>query len=222
MLLNCGVGKDFEGPLDCKEIQPVIPKGNQSWLFIGRTDAVAETPILWPPGAMNCLIWKDPDTGKDWRKEEKGMTEDEMVGWHLTQWTWVWAWSRSWWWTQNPGMLQSMGSQRVRHDWVTELNWTELRKNKAKLSSSRSQRVSHNWATKHGTYYQVLDGITDSVHTSFSKLRAIVKDKEAWHAAVHGVAKSQTWLSDRTITIIKYKRRDLKIQEKSILKTSEN
>ena len=69
-------------PLHHKEIQPVYPKGNQSWIFIGRTEAEAETLILWPPDAKNWLIWKDPDAGKDWRWEEKGMTEDEMVGWH--------------------------------------------------------------------------------------------------------------------------------------------
>ena len=74
--------KTLESPLDCKEIQPVKYKGNQSWIFIERTDAEAETPILWPPDAKNWLIWKDPDAGKDWRWEEKGMTEDEMVGWH--------------------------------------------------------------------------------------------------------------------------------------------
>ena len=74
--------KTLESPLDCKEIQPVHPKGNQSWVFIGRTDAEAETPILWPPDAESWLIWKDPDAGKDWGQEEKGMTEDEMVGWH--------------------------------------------------------------------------------------------------------------------------------------------
>ena len=74
--------KTFESPLDCKEIQPVHPKGNQSWRFIGRTDAEVETPILWPPDSKNWLIGKDPDAGKDWRREEKGMTEDEMVGWH--------------------------------------------------------------------------------------------------------------------------------------------
>ena len=74
--------KTLESPLDCKEIQPVHPKGNQSWIFIGRTDAAAETPILWPPDAKNWLIGKDPDAGKDWRWEEKGMTEDEMAGWH--------------------------------------------------------------------------------------------------------------------------------------------
>ena len=73
--------KTLESPLDCKEIQLVNPKGNQSWVFIGRTEAEAETPILWPPDAKNWLIWKDPDAGKDWR-QEKGMTEDEMVGWH--------------------------------------------------------------------------------------------------------------------------------------------
>ena len=74
--------KTFESPLDFKEIQPVNPKGNQSWLFIGRTDVEAETPILWPPDIKNRLIGKDPDAGKDWRQEEKGTTEDETVGWH--------------------------------------------------------------------------------------------------------------------------------------------
>ena len=74
--------KTLESPLDCKEIQPFHPKGNQSWIFIGRTDAEAETPILWLPDAKSWFIWKDPDAGKDWRWEEKGMTEDEMVGWH--------------------------------------------------------------------------------------------------------------------------------------------
>ena len=74
--------KILESPLDCNEIQPVHPKGDQSWMFIGRTDAEAETPILWPPDVKNWLIWKDPDAGKNWRQEEKGTTEDEMVGWH--------------------------------------------------------------------------------------------------------------------------------------------
>ena len=76
--------KTLESPLDCKENQPVNPQGNQFWIFIGRTDAVAETSILWPLDVKNWLIGKDPDSGKDWRQKEKGMTEDEMVGWH--QW----------------------------------------------------------------------------------------------------------------------------------------
>ena len=74
--------KTLESPLDCKEIPPVHPKGDQSWVFIGRTDVEAETPILWPPDAKSWLIWKDPDAGKDWGQEEKGTTEDEMVRWH--------------------------------------------------------------------------------------------------------------------------------------------
>ena len=74
--------KTLESPLDCKEIQPVHPKGDQPWIFTGRTDAEPETPILWPPDAKSWLIWKDPDAGKDWRREEKGATEDEMVGGH--------------------------------------------------------------------------------------------------------------------------------------------
>ena len=74
--------KTLESPLNCNEIQPVHPKGNQSWICIGRTDAEAKTPILWPPDRKKWLIWKDPAAGKDWGQEEKGMTEDEMVGWH--------------------------------------------------------------------------------------------------------------------------------------------
>ena len=116
--------KTPESPLDCKEIQPVHPKGHRSWIFIGRTDAEAETPKIWPPDAKNWLIWKEPDAGKYWRKEEKGTTEDEIVGWHH-RWTGFWVSSGSWWWTGKPGVLQSMGSQRVWDDWATELNRTE-------------------------------------------------------------------------------------------------
>ena len=125
--LTEGLEKTLESPLDCKEIQPVKSKGNQSWIVIGRTDAEAETPILWPPDVTNWLIWKDPDAGKDCR--QAGREGDNRVwdGWRasLTWWTWVWASSKSWWWTGKPGVLQSMGSQRVGHNWMTEMNWTD-------------------------------------------------------------------------------------------------
>ena len=124
MFLNSAVGEDsWESALDCKEIQPVHPKGSQSWTFIGRTDATAETPILWPPDAKNWHL-KRPWC---WERLKAGEEGDEK-GWDAwmaspTQWIWVWINSGSWWWTGRPGMLQSMRSQRVRHNWVTELNW---------------------------------------------------------------------------------------------------
>ena len=119
--------KILESPLDCKEIQLVHPKGNHSWVFIGRTHVEAETPIFWLPDAKSWLIWKDSDVGKHWRQKEKGMTEDEMVGWHHWLIGHEWVNSGSWWCTGRPGVLQFMGSQRVGNDWVTELNWTEWR-----------------------------------------------------------------------------------------------
>ena len=123
MLLNCGVGEDSWESVDCKKIKPVHPKGDQSWVFIGRTNAEAEAPglchLMWRTDSLE----KTLIVGKDWRQEEKGKTEVEMVGWH--HWLrWVWVNSGIWWWTGKPGLLQSMGSQRVGHDWVTELNWT--------------------------------------------------------------------------------------------------
>ena len=116
--------KTLESPLDYKEIQPVNPKGNQPWIFIGRTDAEAETPILWPPDVKNWLLGKDTDSGKDWRQEEKGMIEDEMVGWHQQldghEFEHVLGVG------EGQGSMRSMESQRVRHNWATELNWNGI------------------------------------------------------------------------------------------------
>ena len=118
--------KTLESPLDCKEIQPAHSKGDQSWVFFGGNDAEAETPVLWLPHAKNWLIGKDSDAGRDRRQEGEGDVrgwDGWMASW--TRWTWVWVNPGSWWWTGRPGVLQFMGSQRVGHDWVTELNWTD-------------------------------------------------------------------------------------------------
>ena len=109
---------------------PVHPRGNQSWIFTGRTDAEAETPILWPPNVENWLIWKDSDAGNDLKAGGEG-DDRGWDGWmaSLTQWTWIWVSSRNWWWAGKPGVLQSMGLQRVGQDWATELNWTHFYNN---------------------------------------------------------------------------------------------
>ena len=118
--------KTLEGPLDCKEIQPAHPKGSQSWIFTGRTDAEAETPILWPPDAKSWLIGKDPDTGKYWRQEEKGIAEDKMAGWHHQL-----DWHE---FEQATGAGDGQGSPTCCSPWcckeldMTErLNWTDWR-----------------------------------------------------------------------------------------------
>ena len=121
------LGKTLEGLLDCKEAKPVNPKGNQSWIFIGRTDAEAETPILRPP------VWSTDSFEKLWCWETLKTGEGNDRRWDgwmasLTRWTWDWTNSTSWWWTAKPGMLQFMGSQRVGHDWATELNRTSSKK----------------------------------------------------------------------------------------------
>ena len=124
MLLNCGVGEDSWESLDCKEVQPVHPKGNQSWVFIGRTDAEAETPILWLPHAKSWVIGKDSDAGRDWGQEEKGTREDEMGGWHR------WLDGQEFGWTPGVGDRQgglaccdSWGSKES--DTTEQLNWTD-------------------------------------------------------------------------------------------------
>ena len=120
MLLNCGAEEDSWGPLDSKKVKLVNPKGNQSWIFIGRTDAEAEALILRSPDTMSWLIGKDPDDGEDWEKEEKGTIEDEMVGWHHRFNGHEFEHTRRQWRTGKSGVLQSMGSPRVGQDLETE------------------------------------------------------------------------------------------------------
>ena len=133
--------KTLESPLDCKEIQPVHPKGDQSWVFIGGTDAEAETPVLWPPHRTSWLIGKDPDAGRDWGQEEKGMTEDEMAGWHH------WLDGHEFGWT--PGVGDGQGGLVCWYSWgckesdtTEQLNWTEGKIHCCtRLKESKSENV---------------------------------------------------------------------------------
>ena len=117
--------KTLESPLDCKEIQPVHPKGDQSWVFIGGTDIEAETPVLWLPNAERWLIWKDPGAGRDWGQEEKGMTEDEMAGWHYRLDGHEFEWT--------PGVEDGQGGLACCSSWgrkeldtIERMNWTDM------------------------------------------------------------------------------------------------
>ena len=142
------VEKTLESPLDCKEIQPVHSEGDQPWVFFGRTDAKAETPVLWPLHAKSWLVGKDSDARRDWGQEEKGTTEDEMAGWHHgldgceSEWT-----PGDGDWTGRPGVLWFMGSQRVGHDWATELNWTETFRNKCNIKNFNMYKKTGNFTT---------------------------------------------------------------------------
>ena len=142
--------KTLESPLDCKEIQAVHPRGNQSWIFIGRTDAEAETPVLWPLNVEELThlkrLWC-------WERLKAGGDRDDR-GWDgwmasLTLWIWIWVNSGSWWGTGRPGMLWSMGSQRIGHDWATELNI--ITKNSTQDNSIKFEYiykvVLYNWIT---------------------------------------------------------------------------
>ena len=154
--------KTLESPLDCKEIQPVHLKGDESWVFIGRTDVEAETPILWPPDTKNWLIWKDPDAGKDWGQEEKGMTEDEMVGWHHR------LNGHEFGWTPGAGDghrgLACCGSWGLMESDMTEqLNWTDP-KNYA-INREWGKNCKSECQVKHGTWIKYGTWKTDFTAT---------------------------------------------------------
>ena len=178
--------KTLESPLDCKEIQPLHSKGDQSSVFFGRTDAKAETPILWPPHVKSWLIGKDSDAGRDWGQEEKGTTEDEMAGWHHRLHG---VNSRSWWWTRRPGVLQFMGSQRVRRNWVTELNWTELihssickaKKKKTQPKETNNGRMDkQTWHIHTMEYYLAIKGKKVLIHAvTWMKVENIMLSKRS-------------------------------------------
>ena len=186
MLLNCGVGEDSWESLGLQ--------GDQPWDFFGRTDAKAETPVLWPPHAKSWLygkrLWCWEGLGAGGEGDDRGWD-----GWiaSSTQWMWIWVNSRSWWWTGRPGVLRFMGSQRVRHDWATERNWTEgdkwasrvalVVKNPPASAGDADSIPGSGWSPGggHGNLLQ------------YSCLENPI-DRRDWQSTAHRVAKSQTWL----------------------------
>ena len=165
MLLNCGVGEDSWESLDCKEIQSVHPKGDQSWVFFGRTDAKAETPVLWPPHAKSWLIGKASDAGRDWGQEEKGTTEDEMAGWHH------WLNGREFEWTLGVGDGQgglaccnSWG--REESDTTERLNW--LISYYLQLTAIAVTILGFTPALEINSITQNLKSVIHQIHSSFS------------------------------------------------------
>ena len=199
MLSNCGAGEDSWESLGQQDIKLVNPKGNQPFLFTGRTDAEAEAPILWPPDAKSWLTGKDTDARKDWGQEEK-----EITGWDgwmasSTQWTWVWANSGRWWKTGKPGMLRSTGSWRVGHGLVADqqqqrkkqLPWW-LSGKESTCQCRRHSRLGFNpWVKK------------SPWRRKWQPTPAFLPGKShgqrSW-VTVHGVARVRPWLSDQTAT----------------------
>ena len=187
MFLNCGVGEDSWESLGdpCKEIQPVHPKGNQSWIFIARTDAEVEAAILWPPDAKSWLIWKDPDAGKDWRREEKGMTEDEMAGWHHQLKGHEFEWTT--------GVGDGQGGLACCRMWghkesdMTErLNWTELNWTQA-LTTWCLLLSSETWPNKYLTWITLIKW---SLHNT---VRSSLQNMHIFSAAA-AKSLSRVWL----------------------------
>ena len=195
MLSNCGPGEDSWESLDNKEIKPVNPKGNQPWIFIGRTDTEAEAPILWPPGVKSWLAGK-----KIWCWERLAAGgEGAGRGWDgwmasPTLWTWVWVSFGSWWWTGRPGVLQSMGSQRGEHDWATQQQkqkdhfGSEVLVSKSKMfqdcqhedMSNRAPKRSH-WQSNKTNNYSKKRCLTRCSHLkTFNDLRGFKVDSRVW------------------------------------------
>ena len=210
MLLNCGVGEDSWEFLDSKEIQSLYPVGNHFWIFIGRTDAEVETPVIWSPDVKIWLIRKDHDARKDWSQEEKGMTEDEIVGWHHRVNIHEFE--------QALGNGIGQGSLECCSWWVhKELNTTDQLNNSKRFMLKLKFQYFGDLMQKNDSLEKTLmlgkieggmrrgwrrlwwlDDVTDLIDMSLSMLQEFLMDREAWHAAVHGVSKSWTRLSDFT------------------------
>ena len=179
----------LESPLDCKEIQPVHPKGNHSWIFIERTDAEAETPILWLLEVKNWLVGKSPWC---WERLKAGGEGDDRIwdDWVAspTQWLWVWVNSGSWWWTGRPGVMQSMGSKGLGHDWATELNGGFFHGSEVEESACNAGDLG------------LILGQEDPGEGNGNPLQCSCLensiDRGTWPATVHGISKCWTHLKD--------------------------